>query len=135
MNKISELVEQKFDMDKINELVDHKFDMNKISELIDNNFDMNKISENNTMPTRDELRRRLRAKTNTMKGNRSSKHIREQNQINELKENPMFQNADPNSVEVKNMIDSYASKMTSDPKQKKNIKKQMDNLIQKINNI
>ena len=39
-----------------------------------------------------------------------------------------------NPEDIKNMIEAYSSKMTKDSKQKKNIKKQMSNLIEKMNN-
>jgi len=111
------------------------FDMSKISELLGQSSNKTPIQEDDPVKRREELRKRLHAKTNTLKGNRMSKNTREQNQINELKENPMFQNAGSNETDIKNMIDAYASKMTSDPKQKKNIKKQMDSLIQKMNDL
>jgi hypothetical protein len=111
------------------------FDMSKISELLGQPSNKTPIQEDDPVLRREELRKRLHAKTNTLKGNRASKNAREQNQINELKANPMFQNAGSNETDIKNMIDAYASKMTSDPKQKKNIKKQMDSLIQKMNDL
>ncbi len=126
--------------EKLKEYMGKNIDMNKISELLGGGIEVQKSKQVEEDPAlrREELRRKLRAKTNSLKSNRISKQEREQNQINELKTNPMFQNAGlngGNNDEIKNMIDAYASKMTTDPKQKKNIKKQMDNLIQKMNTI
>jgi len=121
--------------DKFKEYMGKNVDMNKIGELLGSVTTQESKQEDPAL-RREELRRKLRAKTNSLKGNRSSKQEREQNQINELKKNPMFQNAGlagGNNDDIKNMIDAYASKMTSDPKQKKNIKKQMDSLIEKMN--
>lgn len=123
--------------DKFKEYMGKNVDMNKISELLGNGpTQESKQEEEDPALRREELRRKLRAKTNSLKGNRMSKQEREKNQINELKKNPMFQNAGlagGNNDDIKNMIDAYASKMTNDPKQKKNIKKQMDSLIEKMN--
>lgn len=116
-------------------------DMNKLSEFINSKLDINEESTEKTEKTviteerREELRRRLHEKTNVLKGNRTSKETREINQINELKKNPLFQTGgNANSEDIKNMIEAYSSKMTKDAKQKKNIKKQMINLIEKMNN-
>jgi hypothetical protein len=97
-------------------------------DILDKTFDEKK--EN-----RELLRQKLRNKTNILKGNRISKDLREKNQINELKKNPMFQslnNIDNTDVNMNSMIDKMASSMTKDPKQKKNIKKQLDKLIDKM---
>ena len=82
---------------------------------------------------REALRKKLRAKTNTMRNNRSSKDMKEKNQINMLKENPLFQNiGNTDEDTMKKIIESMASKMTNDPKQKKNAKKQMEKLVEKM---
>lgn len=82
---------------------------------------------------KDELRKKLRQKTNNMRNNRSGKILREQNQINSLKENPLFQNiGNGNEDEIKKVIETMASSFSKDPKQKKNIKKQMEKLVEKI---
>jgi len=116
----------------------HNVDMNKISELINGKLNINEESTEKKVidnERREELRRRLREKTNVLKGNRTSKELREKNQINELKQNPLFQTGgNVNPEDIKNMIEAYSSKMTKDTKQKKNIKKQMNNLIEKMNN-
>ena len=49
------------------------------------------------------------------------------------KENQLFQNINNmDSTETKKIIENMASKMSNDPKQKKNIKNQMENLIDKM---
>lgn len=82
---------------------------------------------------KEELRKKLRDKTNNMRNCRMSKSLREEQQIKTLKENPAFQNNGSND-DVKNMIEKMASNMAHDPKQKKNLKKQMENLIGKMAN-
>jgi hypothetical protein len=134
---LSELINN----DELKKYIGKNLDMNKISELINGNTteSISSIEEPSekgciSQERREELRRRLRAKTNSLKGNRTSKEAREKNQINELKQNPLFQQSgNMNEEDVKNIIETYASKMTKDAKQKKNIKKQMKNLIEKMN--
>lgn len=102
--------------------------VNISKDILDEKLDEKKES-------RELLRQKLRNKTNILKGNRVSKDLREKNQINELKKNPMFQslnNTDNTDVNMNSMIDKMASSMTKDPKQKKNIKKQLDKLIDKM---
>jgi hypothetical protein len=134
---LSELINN----DELKKYIGKNLDMNKISELINGNTteSISSIEEPSekgciSQEKREELRRRLRSKTNSLKGNRTSKEAREKNQINELKQNPLFQQSgNMNEEDVKNIIETYASKMTKDAKQKKNIKKQMKNLIEKMN--
>ena len=78
------------------------------------------------------LRQKLRNKTNSLKNNRMSKSFREKNQIESLKNNPVFQNTN-SEEDVKKAIDMFASSMAKDSKQKKNIKKQMEGLVNKMN--
>jgi hypothetical protein len=80
---------------------------------------------------KEELKQKLRAKTNNLRNNRMSKEIRENNQINSLKENPMFQNIN-NVEDTKKIIETMASSMSKDSKQKKNIKKQIEKLVDKM---
>lgn len=80
---------------------------------------------------KEELRKKLRAKTNNMRNNRMSKDIREDNKLNALKESPLFQNL-TNQEDMKKAIDMMASSFSKDSKQKKNIKKQMERLVEKI---
>jgi len=100
---------------------------------IDPNFMLN-LNKIKTID-REELRRRLRAKTNSLRNNRMNKTHREQNQVNALKENPIFKNMNLNESskeEIKTAIESMASKMAKDPKQKKNIKKQMEKMVEQM---
>jgi len=90
--------------------------------------EINNLSKSN----RDELRAKLRAKTNSLKNNRMSKNIKEENQMKSLKENPMFKNIDQDNVNMKDIIETMSNKMCADPKQKKNIKKQMEKLVEKM---
>jgi len=81
---------------------------------------------------KEQLRQKLRNKTNSLRKNRMSKNVREQGQIESLKSNPAFQNLN-SEEEIKKAIDMVASSMSKDSKQKKNIKKQMENLVDKMN--
>jgi len=97
------------------------------------NIDPNFMLNLDKKPDKEELRRRLRAKTNSLRNNRMNKSIREQNQVNAMKENPLFKNIDTSSKEdIKTAIETMASNMTKDSKQKKNIKKQMEKMVEKI---
>jgi hypothetical protein len=113
-------------------------DLSKYSDLI-NNLDLNNLNLNNLnldksekiINDKEEIRRKLREKTNSLRNNRLGKKTKEDNQIKALKENPMFQNIDSNS-DMKGVIDKMASNMSNDPRQKKNIKKQIEKLVDKI---
>jgi hypothetical protein len=104
-----------------------------LSKYVENNLEQDIDIKEDPQKKREELRKKLRAKTNILRNNRSSKEMKETNQINMLKENPLFkniENADEDTM--KKMIESMAAKMTNDPKQKKNAKKQMESLIEKM---
>ncbi len=82
---------------------------------------------------KNDLKQKLKQKTNNMRNNRLGKSSREQTQINALKENPMFQNVGNTSEEeIKKAIEMMASSFSKDPRQKKNIKKQVGKLVEKI---
>ena len=80
------------------------------------------------------LRQKLRNKTNSFRNNRMTKDIKQQNQMEQLKKNPAFQNIG-SEEEMKKAIDMVASSMAKDSKQKKNIKKQMEGLIDKVKDV
>ena len=77
------------------------------------------------------LRQKLRNKMNSFKNNRMSKDHKQQVQMDSLKNNPAFQNIN-SQEEMKKAIDMVASSMSKDSKQKKNIKKQMEELVDKM---
>jgi hypothetical protein len=101
-----------------------------LNKYVETNLeDKNKLNEIN----REILRKKLRNKTNNLRLNRSSKDAKEKNQLNMLKENSLFQNIEGADNEtMKKMVDAMASKMTNDSKQKKNAKKQITKLLEKI---
>jgi len=99
---------------------------------IDKNLD-EKIEQLRTRQNED-LRKKLRQKINNSKNSRMSKSIRQDNQINMLKENTLFKNAQ-NEEDIKKAIDTIASSMTKDSRQKKNVKKQMEKLVDKMSDI
>ncbi len=79
---------------------------------------------------RKELRDKLRKKTNQMSQSRQSKDQQMKNQLEVMKENPLFSNAfQGTDEEKKKVIDMYASSVTKDSKQKKNIKKQLEKIM------
>jgi alpha-galactosidase/6-phospho-beta-glucosidase family protein len=91
---------------------------------------------------RNELRKKLKSKLNTLNMPRMSKEMKEKAQINSLKENPMFQNVgnignigNIDNKDMNNIINTMVNQMGADPKQKKNIKKQMENLVDKMKTI
>ncbi len=91
-------------------------------------IDMNEIQRKR----KEIIRQKLRNKMNNFKNNRSGKESIERMQLEALKNNESFRNIQGNNEEMKKAIESLASNMTKDPKQKKNIKKQMDKLVEKI---
>lgn len=100
----------------------------------------NKESINN-MPTSEEisaareaLKKRFEKKDNkSIKKTVSPANKIMEKQMQSIRENPLFENLkNMNMDEIKKIIEGIACKMTTDSKQKKNIKKQMCELIEKI---
>ncbi len=86
--------------------------------------------EDDAQKKRNELRDKLRKKTNQMAQGRQSKDQQMKNQLEVMKDNPLFSNAFEGSDEdKKKVIDMYASSVTKDSKQKKNIKKQLEKIM------
>ena len=100
------------------------------------NLDSNQDNQpDNEEARRNYLRQKLRAKTKQLQSSRMSKDMREKSQIEMLKENPMFKNLNgqqQNPELMKETIEKIASSMCKDPRQKKNIKKQLGNIIEKM---
>jgi hypothetical protein len=91
------------------------------------------LSEEDRIKNLEILKKKLRSKQQELNNNRKSKNQKEDSRIKMLKENPLFKNLGSlNTPEAKKMIDTMASKMCSDPKQKKAMKKQMEKLINKM---
>ena len=91
------------------------------------------LSEEDRIKNLEILKKKLRSKQQELNNNRKSKNQKEDSRIKMLKENPLFKNLGSlNTPEAKKMIDTIASKMCNDPKQKKAMKKQMEKLINKI---
>ena len=91
------------------------------------------ISEEDRLKNVEILKRKLRSKEEELRHSRKSKNKKEDSRIKMLKENPLFKDLGSlNTPEAKKMIDTMASKMCSDPKQKKAMKKQMEKLINKM---
>jgi hypothetical protein len=102
-------------------------------DLSNNDNKEEELTEEIIMKNREELRRRTKEKINNMRNKRLGKNTKQDSQIKALKENPLFQNLNlDNNGDVKKMIDNLASKMTTDSKQKKNIKKQMAKIMEKM---
>jgi hypothetical protein len=99
-----------------------------LNKYVQSNLENELDEKENIEKRREILRQKLRAKTNTLRNNRSSKDAKEQNQLNMLKENPLFKNIEGADNEtMKKIIDNMASKMTNDPKQKKMLKNKWKN--------
>jgi len=95
--------------------------------------DLDILSEEDRIKNLEILKKKLRSKQQELNNNRKSKNQKEDSRIKMLKENPLFKNLGSlNTPEAKKMIDAMASKMCTDPRQKKAIKKQMEKLINKM---
>lgn len=95
------------------------------------------ITEEERLKNIEALKKRFNAKKEELANSRKNKNQKEDNQIKMLKENPLFKNlgnlGSLNSPEAKKIIDEMASKMCTNSKQKKAMKKQMEKLISKMN--
>ena len=95
--------------------------------------DLDILSEEDRIKNLEILKKKLRSKQEELRNSRRSKNQKEDSKIKMLKENPLFKNLGSlNTPEAKKMIDTMASKMCTDPRQKKAIKKQMEKLINKM---
>ena len=83
---------------------------------------------------REALKKRFEKKDNKpVKKIQSLANKMIEKQMQSIRENPLFENLkNMNMDEIKKIIEGIACKMTADSKQKKNIKKQMCELIEKI---
>lgn len=89
------------------------------------------LTEEMIRQNKEALRKRLHDKKMELKNKRLGKVSKQNNQIEQLRQNPLFQNLGE-EIDIKKMIDAYASKMTNDSKQKKHIKKQMEKMMDKM---
>jgi hypothetical protein len=115
---------QEFNFTELMNNINLKDYMGENKDLDDKLIDMEK-------KRKEILRQKLRNKTNSLRNNRMPKNIKEQSQLDSLKNNPAFQNIN-SEEEMKKAIDMVASSMSKDSKQKKNIKKQMEGLVDKM---
>jgi hypothetical protein len=108
-------------------------DIEKENKATPKNNDLEILSEEDRIKNLEILKKKLRSKQEELHNNRKSKNQKEDSRIKMLKENPLFKNLGSlNTPEAKKMIDTMASKMCADPKQKKAMKKQMEKLINKM---
>lgn len=84
--------------------------------------------------SREELRKRLRAKIRQGEESRYGKQYQEQKQVEQLKANPMVQRMGKN-VDVEMLVDQVMkhNKLPDHPKQRKMVKKQVEEMIEKMN--
>ncbi len=115
---------QEFNFKDLMSQIDLKDYMGESQELDEKLIEMEK-------QRKEQLRQKLRNKTNNFRNNRMTKDIRQQNQMEQLKKNPAFQNIG-SEEEMKKAIDMVASSMAKDSKQKKNIKKQMEGMMNHV---
>ena len=97
------------------------------------------MSDENPTPeemaaAREALKKRFEKKDNKpVKKTPSSANKMMEKQMQSIRENPLFENLkNMNMDEIKKIVEGIACKMTADSKQKKNVKKQMCELIEKI---
>lgn len=91
--------------------------------------------ENQRLENIERVKQRLQAKKEELRNKRTGKYNQKNHnpQLEALKQNPLFaniHNAPPE--EIKKAIDMMASKMTNDSKQKKNAKKQINQLLEQL---
>jgi hypothetical protein len=109
-----------------------KFDEISRNVETDNSSKSSEI-EINGLEARAALKKKLEDKRSSIKNKKQPLITKEDNQINMLKNNPLFKNIENLDKEsIKKIIDTVASSMTNDSKQKKNIKKQVEKLIDKM---
>jgi hypothetical protein len=124
-NKATSIEEE----NKATSIEEENNDTNIEEKIIDSEI----ISEEDRIKNLEILKKKLRNKQDELRNNRKSKNQKEDSRIKMLKENPLFKNLGSlNTPEAKKMIDTMASKMCADPKQKKAMKKQMEKLINKM---
>lgn len=126
---------QSFDL---KDLIDEK-EINKYKEIEEQekNNNENIISEEEQKKIRrEEALKKLKEKKEAFKNKRLGKVGQQKNQINQLMSNPLFSNLNlNNNDEIKKAVELMAGKMTNDPKQKKNAKKQIAKLVDKMKDI
>jgi hypothetical protein len=103
----------------------------KIDEKVEEKPPSEALTEEMIRQNKEALRKRIHDKKMELKNKRLGKVSRQNNQIEQLRQNPLFQNLGQ-EVDMKKMIDAYASKMTTESKQKKHIKKQMEKLMEQM---
>lgn len=123
----------------LKDLIDEK-EINKYKEIEEEekNKEQNIISdeEQKKKVIREEALKRLKEKKEAFKNKRLGKVGQQKSQINQLMSNPLFSNLNlNNSDEIKKAVELMAGNMTNDPKQKKNAKKQIAKLVDKMKDI
>ena len=122
----------------LKDLIDEK-EINKYKEIEEEekNNEKDIISEEELKEIkRQEALKKLKEKKEAFKNQRLGKKGQQKNQINQLMSNPLFANLDlSNSEEIKKAVELMAGKMTNDPKQKKNAKKQIAKLVDKMKDV
>ena len=120
------------------DLIDEK-EINKYKLIQKENDDKDKnlISEEELKKIkRQEVLKKLQEKKEAFRNQRLGKKGQQKNQINQLMSNPLFSNLNLNNNEdIKKAVDLMANKMTNDSKQKKNAKKQISKLVDKMKDI
>jgi hypothetical protein len=98
------------------------------------NEESSKLSLEEMTAAREALKERFEKKNHKpIKKTPSPANKIMEKQMQSIRENPLFENLkNMNMEEIKKIIEGIACKMTADSKQKKNIKKQMCELIEKI---
>lgn len=135
-NVVEDIIPEKKDIININiETSDYKILDDNINKKIEDEKieNIKNEIEINGIEARIALKKKLEDKRNSIKNKKQPLITKEDNQINMLKNNPLFKNIENLDKEsIKKIIDTLASNMTNNSKQKKNIKKQVEKLIDKM---
>lgn len=84
--------------------------------------------------SKEEMRKKLREKINQMSSQRQGKDVQQKKQIEQLKSNPMVQSMGK-KVDINMLIDQVMKQnnIPNTPQHRKNVKKQVEALMEKMN--
>ena len=114
------------------ELLDSMNDLN----LDSNSVVEKELTEEERKKNIELLKKKLQVKQSETRNKRRNKISKEDDKMKMLKENPLFKSLGSNldGIDIKSVINNMASKMCTDSKQKKMVKKQMEKLVEQIKN-
>jgi hypothetical protein len=124
---------QKISEELIGEIINIVEENNCVNSSDESKDGSSDLSSELLQKNREALRKRFEAQKEQKK-NRSIKVAKDQNKAKILKDFPILQNLNnlPEDIDIKNLINNMASKMTNDPKQKKMMKKKINKLVDEL---